>query len=168
MFKTLVILLLPVALAVPLEQQHHELEQQQQQQQYDDSALRDERAAARPIPIGPVGAILPAIGIAENPPEPIAGNSFDSDYRPLDYGYLPGTTRYLGNRLKGSGYTSLFGLNYESAGYRDDFYTAEAYPQHLGQGQVRVNGQDAELNCQFPPNLDIISVRLLFYFYLPV
>lgn len=151
MFKTLVVLFLPVVLAVPLEQP---LELQQQ----DDSALRDERAAARPIPIGPVAGILPAIGIAENHPEPIAGNSFDSDYRPHDYGYLPGTTRYLGNRLKGSGYTSLFGLNYESVGYRDDYYSAEAYPQHLGQGQVRVNGQDAELTCQFPPNMEIISV----------
>ncbi|KAK4015829.1 hypothetical protein OUZ56_030801 [Daphnia magna] len=90
---------------------------------------------------------------------PLLANSFDSgsDYRPLDFGYLPGTTRYMGNRIKGSGYTSLHGLNYESVGYRDDYYTNEAYPQLVGQGQVRVNGQDAELTCQFPPTFDIIS-----------
>ncbi len=84
-----------------------------------------------------------------------------SDDRPLDFGYLPGTSRYMENRIKGSGYTSLHGLNYESVGYRDDYYTNEAYPQLVGQGQVRVNGQDAELTCQFPPTYDIVSVMNL-------
>jgi hypothetical protein len=40
----------------------------------------------------------------------------------------------------------------------DDYYTNEAYPQLVGQGQVRVNGQEAELTCQFPPTFDIVSV----------
>ena len=111
---------------------------------------------ARPPPFGPIAELNPPMEDSF-----LFGNSFDagSDYRPLDFGFLPGTTRYMGNRLKGSGYTSLHGLNYESVGYRDDYYTNEAYPQLIGQGQARVNGQEAELTCQFPPSFDIISVE---------
>lgn len=114
----------------------------------------------RPASLGPIAEIHhPPIGMEES--EPLIGNSFDgTDYRPLDFGYLPGTTRYMGNRIKGSGYTSLHGINYESVGYRDDYYTSEAYPQLIGQGSVRVNGQEAELTCQFPPTFEIISVCL--------
>lgn len=110
--------------------------------------------------LGPMAeTIIPGAPMDDS--DPFLANTFDggsSDYRPLDFGYLPGTTRYMGNRIKGSGYTSLHGLNYESVGYRDDYYTNEAYPQLVGQGQVRVNGQDAELTCQFPPTYDIVSV----------
>ena len=86
-----------------------------------------------------------------------------ADFRPLDYGYLPSSMRngYLGNRLKGTGYTSLLGINYESAGFRDEYYSAEAFPQLVGTGQVRVNGLEAELTCQFPPTLDLVSVNSL-------
>ena len=125
----------------------------------------------RPSSLGPIAEMHPphsslgphALGshpMDHSMDEPhLLANSFDgSDYRPLDFGYLPGTTRYMGNRIKGSGYTSLHGLNYESVGYRDDYYTGEAYPQLVGQGHVRVNGQEAELTCQFPPTFDIISV----------
>ena len=114
---------------------------------------------ARPGSLGPMAeTIIPGAPMDDS--DPFLANTFDggSDYRPLDFGYLPGTTRYMGNRIKGSGYTSLHGLNYESVGYRDDYYTNEAYPQLVGQGQVRVNGQDAELTCQFPPTFDIVSV----------
>lgn len=114
----------------------------------------------RPSSFGPIAELNPPM----EDTEALMGNGFDgSDYRPLDFGYLPGTTRYMGNRLKGSGYTSLHGLNYESVGYRDDYYTNEAYPQLVGTGQVRVNGQEAELTCQFPPTFDIVSVMYKSY-----
>ena len=136
-----------------------------------------EQVHSAPLILGPITdgsaapAFLPPPKVAANFPvsdelEPF--NSFDSqDYRPLDYGYLPGGFRYLGNRLKGSGYTSLHGLNYESVGFRNDYYTAEAYPQLVGHGQVRVNGQEAELTCQFPQSLDLVSVRINIVITLP-
>lgn len=131
---------------------------------------------ARPAILGPIAEFPvlrdpppPSKAIYDDFIEPFNPNSFDGPagpsgeiFRPLDYGYLPSALRngYLGNRLKGSGYTSLLGLNYESAGYRDDYYSAEAFPQLLGTGQVRVNGLDAELTCQFPPTLEIVSVTV--------
>ena len=81
-----------------------------------------------PLILGPITEGSPAPAFLPPPKAIAAGttnfqdefepfNSFDSqDYRPIDYGYLPGGFRYLGNRVKGSGYTSLHGLNYESAG----------------------------------------------------
>lgn len=127
--------------------------------------------AVSPAVLGPIAEMPvrdplppPTKALLDDFLEPPFSNSFDSErsgeFRPLDYGYLPSALRngYLGNRLKGSGYTSLLGLNYETAGYRDEYYSPEAFPQLTGTGQVRVNGLEAELTCSFPPNMEIVSV----------
>lgn len=137
-------------------------------------------SSSRPAILGPIAEMPvlrdpppPSKALLDDFLEPYNPNSFDgfplgisgADFRPLDYGYLPSSMRngYLGNRLKGTGYTSLLGINYESAGFRDEYYSAEAFPQLVGTGQVRVNGLEAELTCQFPPTLDLVSVTSLIY-----
>ena len=132
-------------------------------------------SAVRPAVLGPIAEIPvreplppPSKALPDDFLEPPFSNSFDpersgGEFRPLDYGYLPSSLRngYLGNRLRGSGYTSLLGLNYESAGFRDEYYAPEAFPQLTGTGQVRVNGLEAEITCQFPASMEMVSVNSL-------